>query len=845
MLLEKKYVDCTGFATASTNKFELFLRKYNIEKQSLEVFTIALALFFLETLYFKTSLFILDYLNALLIISYALLGLGLGAIISHKIKSLTENMIIGLKLLIIVFIVLSFLNFVFFANYLFFSPALIIPFALGNIIIANYLKVDDARKIYFFDLAGATVGVLLPLFLIPIFREENCYMILIIILSLSAMTNKTSSKLADIAAPAFLVIFIALLFQNWFLDDWLNFIKITRCRPGMSQYKTFCWGDDIKLIYSKGSNVQRIDAFQLENIDELKNWYANTKWIWKNVGVTNKTVYVAFDGQFNDGINVGPFWVYAYDARIMSGLIDDPDFLLIGTSAQGVVKTAIAAYEFDLTKKLLKLSERMTTVPEEDEVTRTAIGEGFWELLKTRWYKPKHKGKITGIELNPEIIGLMKKPWTFWRWIYTNIDDLQTMNGRTYLDSIPKTKKFDIITLMNIHQINDVGLIGAPEGLHTYEAVNAMLDHLSERGFVVFEERLFNKQGELSSIKILNTFMQVLKDRGLEDPRKHIFFYRWSSPHLMPKMGGGEFAMIMIKKTPFTNKDWQQMNIWRTNVKKYMTDSVISIYPVNEDKTPYATQVNAVMNGNTNIAGADLSIITDDKPFPWSVYADNSLVKSPLLKIGLICLVMLLIISIYWLSTNAVVNKSDFALQSLYFSLIGLGYFIIEIGLINFYQILTGSPAYSFIFVMATLLISSGIGSYYSRNFTPKQTMLAFGGILVFCLYHLFFNRQLISSLNFGPLPLFYSILVGLTILPLGFCMGIPFPGMLQKIKAGISQEHIPYFFAANCLFSTFAVILSFYLSVTYGLKATFSIGIACYLLPLFFFIRRSYATEK
>ena len=785
--------------SAAGKSLKSYLSQFAGSKNCREVFIIAFVLFFLETLYFKTSLFILDYLNAQLIISYALLGLGIGAIISHRIKSLTENMIIGLKLLIILFIILSFLNFILLPDYLFFSPILIIPFALGNIIIANYLKADDARKIYFFDLAGATAGVLFTLFLIPLFREENCFIIIIMIMGFSLQAREYNNQAAFNAGYAIMFFCAALLLYNLLYNDWLNFVKITRCAPGIYDKKVFCLGDDVQPAYSKGSNVQRIDALTIRN-DDLKNLFLKIPYYHKYpeyITPNADWIYVAFDGQVNDSIINTPYNYYYHDPRIIRGLFVDPEFLLIGASAQGVVKSA---------------------------------------------YATSGSGRITGVELNPQIINLMQKKRTFYSGIYPLMNELENINGRTYLDLLPKTKKFDIITMMNIHTINDVSRVGAPEGLHTYEAINSMLDHLSERGFITIEERLFNEQGKLGSLKILNTIMQVMKDRGFKNPEEHIFYYNWICELMSLKVyGSREMSQIVIKQTPFTKSDWEKINSWRFDVDNYFGIKgiyrIIAIYPINEAKTPYSDQVNAVINGKADIAGVDLSVITDDKPFPWSVYTDNSLVKSPLIKIGLICLVLLLLISIYWLIFNPVVNKTDFAAQSLYFSLIGLGYFIIETGLINFYQISTGSPAYSFIFVLATLLLSSGIGSYVSKYFSPKKTIWAFGGILIFCLYHLFLSKNLI--VGFGGSALNNSLLVGLTILPLGFCMGIPFPSMLQKIKAGISQEHIPYFFAVNCLFSTFAVILSFYLSVTYGLKFTFAIGIFCYAVSFVFLLKK------
>ena len=78
-------------------------------KNVVDVLLISFSLFFLETLFFKTSLYLSDYLQALLIIAYALLGLGLGALISLHTTQFTETTRIIIYSVLIISIVFSFL----------------------------------------------------------------------------------------------------------------------------------------------------------------------------------------------------------------------------------------------------------------------------------------------------------------------------------------------------------------------------------------------------------------------------------------------------------------------------------------------------------------------------------------------------------------------------------------------------------------------------------------------------------------------------------------------------------------------------------------------------------------
>src|SRR5207245_1001292 len=49
-----------------------------------------------------------------------------------------------------------------------------------------------------------------------------------------------------------------------------------------------------------------------------------------------------------------------------------------------------------------------------------------------------------------------------------------------------------------------------------------------------------------------------------------------------------------------------------------------------------------------------------------------------------------------------------------YFGCLGVGFMVIELGLIHKFTVLLGYPAYSFITVVTTLLLSSGLGSWLS-----------------------------------------------------------------------------------------------------------------------------------
>lgn len=733
-----------------------------------EVFSIAFALLFLESIFFKTALYIHDYINALMVISYALLGLGIGSILSSFFHELKAKNIFLLKLTMFICVILSFINFVVFPSYIFFSPFLVLPFIAGNSLISYFLQKKNSHTIYFVDLTGATLGVLSSVVLIPWMREENCFILILTLLAVSMLFNQ--SKGIKFVSTSLVLFSLGLLVFNIYSDQ-INFAKITKCDSGINPNKIFCSSQEIDLMFSKSSNVQRIEAYQVK--PQFQKGYMD-----------KMETYVAFDGLTNDRISQWSFPDPYDEPRLINRLVENPKLLIIGTAAEGVIKTA------------------------------KSLG-----------------GHLTGLEINNQIINLMQGPmYQFSNKAYDLIDTLHPIDARTFIKSTES--KYDFITLLNTHIVRSASHIGSPEYLHTKEAISSYLNLLTEKGTLVFEERIYNEQTRLSVIKLLHTIVHVMKNHGIQNPEKHLLIYRWNCLSCTQRLGSKFFVMIYVKAKPYTLDDWENIKWWNIGIDKDHHE-MIELFPAKKEDSSFANQIHSVME-NRQIdqnQTSDLSIITDEKPYPWSVFKDNKGLERYLVKISIVCLVILVCLLGFWKIREKQLIDRKFILFSCYFALIGLGYFIIETGLMHFYQIYTGSPTNTFIFILATLLFASGLGSYFSKNYSSKKALYVFLGILILSVYHYFINKNLIPLM--GARPIWNCVMIGFTVFPLGFLMGIPFPYGLEGVKKEFSGSPVAFFFALNCVFSTFAVFFSFYFSVNYGFSITFGSGITCYFLSM------------
>jgi hypothetical protein len=233
----------------------------------------------------------------------------------------------------------------------------------------------------------------------------------------------------------------------------------------------------------------------------------------------------------------------------------------------------------------------------------------------------------------------------------------------------------------------------------------------------------------------------------------------------------------------------------------------------------------------------DISPAMDDRPFAaqmglWKNFSLEALNKVSLFEHNgfplakTIILFVLLIIAVLIIPLNLIpfFTKGDKLKFNgwLYFFLIGMGFMIVEVVLIQRYTLFIGPSSYTFVAILFSLLLGSGIGSFYSTRI--KHAIIPFIGIAVWLLLEVLFFRNLLYIL--GDLTMFPRILVTVILLfPLGFFMGMPFPLGTKKI-GGLIDWGFAINGAASVLGSSAIMLVSF----NYGFTVALIAGMIVYL---------------
>jgi spermidine synthase len=173
-----------------------------------------------------------------------------------------------------------------------------------------------------------------------------------------------------------------------------------------------------------------------------------------------------------------------------------------------------------------------------------------------------------------------------------------------------------------------------------------------------------------------------------------------------------------------------------------------------------------------------------------------------------------------------------------YFACLGLGYIMVEVGLIAEFILALSNPIVSASVLITGMLVFSGLGSLVSERFLDRarQTMpiifLAIGALLIG--YGLFLDRALdfIGTFNYWLRLVFCFALI----FPPAFLMGFPMPTAMTSL-ARLGKDHMfLWAWGINGCFSVIGAALVPILATSYGLSTVLIVSGCAYLLAMMAF---------
>jgi len=179
------------------------------------------------------------------------------------------------------------------------------------------------------------------------------------------------------------------------------------------------------------------------------------------------------------------------------------------------------------------------------------------------------------------------------------------------------------------------------------------------------------------------------------------------------------------------------------------------------------------------------------------------------------------------------------ALTILYFACLGLGYIMVEVGLIANFVLALSNATVSASILITAMLVCSGLGSFVSERFLDRarQVMpLVFLGIGALLIGYGFALDRALDWIGTFPYWARLFLCFGL-IFPPAFLMGFPMPTAMTSL-ARLGKEHMfLWAWGINGCFSVIGAALVPILATSFGLTTVLAIAGGAYLLaiPAFF----------
>jgi hypothetical protein len=745
----------------------------NAGSQTLSLTAAGLGLFCLSaaSLAFEVTLthlfsIVFQYHFAFLAVSTAILGLGVGAVISYRLPAprheqlsdwLTQMAAVIALVMPLIVILFSVTGFV--PGFVLQAVLGALPFVAVGLLTARLYALfsSDANRLYAFDLGGAAFGLLGVLGLLNLMSAASVGFVLGALAAVAAFIfNQSKRENISIPSAALGLALVGLVFNlTTHLVD-LPHVTAANVPPDKTMFQMLTDpASDGKLVDSAWSDFARVDLISASDPDLM---YAFT-----NAGAGS--YMVRFNG----------------DLSKVNWLTQQVEYLPF---------------------------EKFT--PQKTLILGAGAGKDVLQALLAG------SPQITAVEINPAMVAITRKYADFNGGIF-DYAGVQTVvaDGRDFVARSPDT--FDMIYLNLVYaQAPAPGSSALSESyMFTTQAFQAYWRHLSPNGrlAIVSHQGLEGTRALITAIKALNleglTAANALK-------RSALMMYGASDPNQ-------NVTVMILQKSPLTADQVAQIaqvgkadgmtplflpGVYELLFKGLTTDEItIDKFMVQKDYNLFPT--------------------TDDSPFFFNL---NPGTPQPLLILLSLAGAVLLV---YLLLMAGSRNKPS-PWQLLYFGGLGLGYILIEVPLIQRTLLLVGNPTLAMVVVLAVLLLSGGLGSLLSSRWGVENLWqrVALSALAVALLSAgLAYGQPLIVA-KLEQMPLLARVLLsGLTIVPLGVLMGIPFANGLRMAGQFNGTTLLPYLWGWNAVTSVAGSALAASIAIWLNFSAGMLVGAACYLI--------------
>jgi predicted membrane-bound spermidine synthase len=708
---------------------------------------------------------VFQYHFSFLAVSMAVLGLGIGAVISFYLPALNEEQAgewlsqsaaAAALILPAAVIIFSLTGFV--PGILWQALLGALPFVLVGLLTTRLytLFTRQAAWLYALDLAGSALGLGLALLLLDHISAASSGIALGLAAALAALAF-TGGQRDKLALPAMALGLTALVLAVNLLTGLVDLPRLNRAAIPADKTMFQVLADpaqQAQVIDSAFSAYARADLVQVNDPDQM---------------------YVFTNG------GAGSYMLrYSGDLSSVSWLATQVEYLpFVGFQPKNSLILGAGAGK-DVLQALLSGSEQ-----------------------------------ITAVEVNPAMVAITRAHADY-NGAILDAPGVTTVvaDGRAFVAR--SADQYDMIYMNLVYsQAPTPGSSALSESyVFTTEAFQDYWQHLSADGRLA----IVAHQG-LEGSRTMITALKALELEGIpaQDALKHMALMMYNADD--PNQAA---TVFLLQKSPLTEAQIQLLN--QGGVALDMSP----LYLPGVFETLFAGLGDGSMHVDDFLVQTDYNLApTDDnQPFFFNLNPGLPEALRTLLMAAGAALILYLLAMLGRRSRPS-------AAQLVYFGGLGLGFMLIETPLIQRTILTAGSPTLSMAVVLIALMLGGGLGSWLSGRWPAerlwRRLSLAALAVAVLAAGLAFWQPALLATLSGLPAAA-RLILAGLSLLPLGFVMGMPFANGL-RLAGERERGLLPYLWGWNAVTSVAGSALAAALALLIGFQLGLLAGAGAYLL--------------
>jgi hypothetical protein len=458
-------------------------------------------------------------------------------------------------------------------------------------------------------------------------------------------------------------------------------------------------------------------------------------------------------------------------------------------------------------------------------------------------------GQVTAVEVNEDLVDIVVEYSWYNGGIYTELDnvDIVVDEGRSFLKR--QKDKYDIIMLSLPYTDSSRSLEGyalTENFLFTTNSISDYLDHLTDKGKLAVVCR-----NDVEISRLLSISLATLSESGVSNATAMEQIY---------VVGSERYPVFVLRKTPF---EPAEASLWYESISQFWWyESTTSYFPYIGQEGALNSVLVGLGSGEMGLddfvriikgIGYDISPVTDDSPFFYKVEEGLPRPVSLVLWPSFVIAVLVVLVPLlFWRKrllpkeTRSEIKKGlnrSLARFVVLFSMLGLGFMLVEISLIQRFTLFLGQPVLSMAALLFSLLVGAGIGSICSGQLTSDRlikglTVASLFIVAILLVYTFLLPLVLEQLLGLGlTVRLLATVII---LLPLGFAMGFPFPLGIRLLREMGLANYIPWMWGINGICSVLGSVMTIVIAISLGFTEALLVGTICYFLVFLVFRKRS-----